>query len=150
MKAEQLLSVIAPIIKAGEDLLTVRELAVMLFLAAGEQDFSHIARELQLVKPAVTRITAGSASAAMPCGGAAPRTAARCSSVSLTGAAPSSGSWRGHNGRRHHHRPLLLVYFLPAMIASRAGEDRSRVWRRDWRIIAAGNRLGLARRGHRL
>ena len=29
----------------------------MLFLAAGEQDFSHIARELQLVKPAVTRIT---------------------------------------------------------------------------------------------
>ena len=57
MEAKQLLSVIAPIIKAGEDLLTVRELAVMLFLAAGEQDFSHIARELQLVKPAVTRIT---------------------------------------------------------------------------------------------
>jgi DNA-binding MarR family transcriptional regulator len=57
MQSQKLLDILLPLMHS-DDILTVRDLGVLLFLRRGEQDFSVIARELGLVKPAVTRITA--------------------------------------------------------------------------------------------
>ena len=56
MHAQKLLDILVPLMRL-DDVLTVRDLSILLFLRRGEQDFSIVARELGIVKPAVSRIT---------------------------------------------------------------------------------------------